>query len=210
MKALWLSRRYALKAHCSISQHLALLSSPSSHEAKCDTNASLSLMVVCEASEVSLSIVSVSNRRRLWHSAFTLILLLLELLYTHQSFSFTTWFFPRRISGLPRAILQHDTDLVKKKKLLKWQLSNFFPQELDCWLFLNALVSFIYVSHFPEWPLRELTVTRPNTSTGKLNKDQHPAASCLVELWAWITCGCISLPLFFSFSLRALNICSKV
>lgn len=120
MKALWLSRRYALKAHCSIclytiSQHLALLSSPSSHEAKCDTNASLSLMVVCEASEVSLSIMSVSNRRRLWHSAFTLILLLLELLYTHQSFSFTTWFFPRRISGLPRAILQHDTDLVQKK-----------------------------------------------------------------------------------------------
>lgn len=60
MKALWLSRRYALKAHCSIclytiSQHLALLSSPSSHEAKCDTNASLSLMVVCEASEVLLT-----------------------------------------------------------------------------------------------------------------------------------------------------------
>lgn len=70
MKALWLARRYALKAHCSIclytiSQHLALLSSPSSHEAKCDTNASLSLMVVCEASEVSII-----NRRRLWHSAY--------------------------------------------------------------------------------------------------------------------------------------------
>lgn len=162
MKALWLSCRYALKAHCSISQHLALLSSPSSHEAKCDTNASLSLMVVCEASEVSLSIVSVSNRRRLWHSAFTLILLLLELLYTHQSFSFTTWFFPRRISGLPRAILQHDTDLVKKKKTSQMTAVEFLST--GTWLLtIPKCVSFLHLCISLPW----MTLERADSNQTK-------------------------------------------